>query len=125
MKRPPIKKHWLLMAFVAWIALGYIIAFTTYTICGSMWPVFYDTPRGSPEYSFLQKFLFGVANFYSWPVTKLFHIIENPIFDVRAKPFALEIADIKFGLTVPILYAFFYTFCMWLVVKLWPAAETK
>ena len=125
MKLSMIKIHWLSIAFAAWLVLGLIIAFATYAICGSLWSLFYDSPEASPQYSLLQRVLFCVANCYSWPVTKLFRIMENPLFDVRARAFALEVADIKFGPSVIILYALFYTSCTWLGVKLWPTGKDK
>ena len=101
-------RQWLLL-FAAWLVVSCILAGLTFAVCGSFQPLYYDSCAGR-DYGVIQRLLFFITWLYSWPVDSLFVLVGRVMpFDVFASPFLLEIADLKLGPLVGVLYALTYS----------------
>lgn len=109
-------KHLIWIALV-WLGISVIIGAVTFGVCGSFRPILYG--YGYPGYNTFQWILFLIAKVYSWPVTIiLMGIAKITPFDIFVSPFLLEIADLKLGPSIIILYVTFYSTLTVLTKKL-------
>jgi len=102
---------------VFWLGISIVIGTVTFVVCGSFRPILYGS--GYPDYNSFQWILFLIAKIYSWPVTIFLEgVAKIAPFDIFVSPFLLEIADLKLGPAVILLYVAFYSALTVLVEKL-------
>ncbi len=109
-------KHLIRIA-VIWLGISVVIGTVTFVVCGSFRPTLYG--YGYPDYNTFQWILLFITKVYSWPVTTiLVGVGKIAPFDIFVSPFLLEIADLKLGPAVIILYVAFYSALTVLAEKL-------
>ena len=109
----------LIKTYCAFLSLGILLICVSLVVCGSTVPRYYMSMHSQKEYSSIQHSIFFINKVYCFIVDYFVNLIHNPLFDSRARPFMIEIADLKLGLLSVFVYPLPYILIIYLIVRLY------